>query len=62
MMSWSILSELSSDIWFRADGVGVLLREGRIVLSIMNYECFMLGLEASAGYTTVPLEQTTLKR
>jgi hypothetical protein len=45
-----------------ADGVGVLLREDRSDLSIMNYECYMLGLDASAGYNTVLVEQTTLKR
>jgi hypothetical protein len=34
----------------RADGVGVLLREDRSDLSIMIYECYMPGLDASAGY------------
>jgi hypothetical protein len=61
-MSWSILSESLSAIWVRADGVGVLLRGDRSDLSIMNYDSYMPGIDASAGYITVLLEQTTRNR
>jgi hypothetical protein len=36
--------------WKGADGVGVLLRDDRFVVSIMSHECYMPGIDASAGY------------
>ena len=42
--------------------IGVLLREDRSDLSIMNYECYMLELDASAEYNTVLVGQTKPNR
>jgi hypothetical protein len=61
-MSWSIPSECFLLPWLGADRVGALSRDDRVVLSIMNHECYMPGLDASAGYITVLVEQTKVHR